>query len=220
LYRAFAPSATPDWKALTDGLGRCWAMATIAFKPYACGTMMQPFIDCAIRLAEDGVQADEIAEILCEVAEGTVHRLWEPLAVKQRPPTPYAAKFSTPFGIAVGFFDRKAGIAQFSEARIHDPSVLRLAEKIRYIVNRQDEYPRNFTGDLRVTLKDGGTREYRQPFLRGGARAPLSAAELDIKFLDNVLSGGWDRSLADRLRQVSRDVFALPRLTALEEFRI
>ena len=57
-------------------------METIAFKPYACGTMTQPFIDCAIKLADDGVRAEDITDIVCEVAEGTVHRLWEPLAVE------------------------------------------------------------------------------------------------------------------------------------------
>jgi 2-methylcitrate dehydratase PrpD len=219
LYRAFAPSVAPDLRPLVDGLGSSWVMPTIAFKPYACGTMTQPFIDCAIRLAEDGVRAEEITDILCEVAEGTVHRLWEPLAIKRRPPTPYAAKFSTPFCIAVGFFDRKAGIAQFSEARIQDPSVQALAARIRYVVNPKDEYPRNFAGHLRVTLKDGSEREYRQPYLRGGAHAPLSAAELEMKFMDNARSGGWGGSSAERLQQLSRDLFVLPRLTALTEFR-
>ena len=219
LYRAFAPSVKPDWTSLTRSLGSGWVMPTIAFKPYACGTMTQPFIDCAIRLAEDGVPASEITEILCEVAEATVHRLWEPLAVKHRPPTPYAAKFSTPFCMAVGFFDRKAGIEQFVEERIQDPSVLALARRIRYVINEQDEYPRNFSGHLRVTLKDGSTREYRQLHLRGGAQAPLSVAELETKFMENARAGGWDRSLADRLCQLSRDLFTLPRLTVLEEFR-
>ena len=46
-----------------------------------------------------------------------------------RPPTPYAAKFSTPFCMAVGFLERKAGLAQFTEARIHDPAVLALGGK-------------------------------------------------------------------------------------------
>jgi 2-methylcitrate dehydratase PrpD len=219
LYHAFAPSAKPDWDSLTGGLGTCWRMPAIAFKPHACGTMTQPFIDCAIRLADEGVRADEILDIVCEVAEATVDRLWEPLAVKYRPPTSYAAKFSTPFCIAVAFFDRKAGIAQFSDARISDPSVLALAGRIRYVVNQHDEYPRKFSGHLRVTLKDGSIREYRQPHFRGGAEAPLSADELEMKFMENALSSGWDRSLVDRLRQFARDMFALPRLTALEEFR-
>ena len=117
-YKAFAPSVTPNYAPLIEGLGQTWVMDTVAFKPYACGTMTQPFVDCAIELAERGVGADDIQTIVCDVGEGTVHRLWEPLAVKHRPPTPYAAKFSTPYCVAVGFMDRRAGFAQFTEARI------------------------------------------------------------------------------------------------------
>jgi 2-methylcitrate dehydratase PrpD len=218
-FRAFAPSVAPDFTRLLTGLGDTWVMQTIAFKPYACGTMTQPFIDCAIALAEDEVRANDIADIECEVAEGTVHRLWEPLAAKRRPATPYAAKFSTPFCMAVGFLDRKAGFAQFTESRIQDPAVLALASKIRYAINPHDEYPRNFTGHLRAMLKDGSRMEFRQPYMRGGVHAPLSLAELEAKFLDNVLYGGWSRASGERLQQFSRDVFAQPRLDAVTEFR-
>ena len=219
LYRAFAPSVAPDFGRLLEGLGRRWVMETIAFKPYACGTMAQPFIDCAIRLAEDKVQAEEISEIVCEAAEGTVHRLWEPLAIKQRPPTPYAAKFSTPFCMAVGFFDRKSGLAQFTEARISDPAVLALAAKIRYVINPNDDYPRNFSGHLRATLNDGTRRELRQAHMRGGAREVLSPTELNGKFMDNVLYGGWSRTAGERVQQFSRMLFTLPQLDGLKEFR-
>jgi 2-methylcitrate dehydratase PrpD len=218
-YRAFAPSVAPDFGPLLDGLGSRWVMPTIAFKPYACGTMTQPFIECAIKLAEEGVRAEDITDILCEVGEGTVHRLWEPLASKHRPPTPYAAKFSTPFCMAVGFVDRKAGLLQFSEARIHDPAVLALAARIRYVINPKDDYPRNFTGHLRATLKDGTQREFRQLHMRGGAHAPLSAAELEMKFMDNARYGGWSDALTERLQRCSRDLFAQSRLDALKEFR-
>src|SRR6185503_6572473 len=131
LYRAFGPSVPPNFEQLLNGLGTRWLMPSIAFKPYACGTMAQPYVDCAIRLAEDGVREDDIADILCEAAQGTVPRLWEPLAMKQRPPTPYAAKFSTPFCIAVGFLYRDAGLAHFDEEQIQDPHVLGLAGKVR-----------------------------------------------------------------------------------------
>jgi 2-methylcitrate dehydratase PrpD len=218
-YKAFAPSVKPDFEPLRRGLGQSWIMEHIAFKPYACGTMTQPFVDCAMELAEQGIQAGEVHEIVCEVGEGTVHRLWEPLAVKHRPPTPYAAKFSTPFCMAVAFFDRRAGFAQFTRARIEDPEVLALASKIRYSINPNDEYPRNFTGHLRATLKDGGRREIRRPYLRGGVHAPLSQAELEAKFMDNVLYGGWDRNQGERFRQVSREIFSHPTVTALTEFR-
>ncbi len=218
-YRAFAPSRPADYAPLLDGLGRRWVMETIAFKPYACGTMTQPFIDCAIALADSGVAPDDIVEISCDVAEGTVHRLWEPLAVKHRPPTSYAAKFSTPYCMAVGFLDRKAGFAQFTDARVHDAGVLALASRIRYIVNPNDEYPRNFSGHLRATLRDGSRREFRQAHMRGGAHAPLASTELETKFIENARYGGWSDELARRLLDVSRDLFTLPRLAPLADFR-
>ena len=219
LYRAFAPSVAPDFEPLLDGLGRRWVMPTIAFKPYACGTMTQPFIDCAIALAKDGVRADDIAALECDAAEGTVHRLWEPLASKHRPPTPYAAKFSTPFCMAVGFLDGKAGYAQFTDDRIHDPAVLELAAKIRYRIDPANDYPRNFSGHLRATLNDGSQREFRQPHMRGGAHAPLATAELESKFMDNALFGGWSRPTAERLLRMSADLFSHTRLDGLAECR-
>ena len=219
LYRAFAPSVAPNFDPLLDGLGRRWVMPTIAFKPYACGTMTQPFIDCAIALARDEVRAEDISRIECDAAEGTVHRLWEPLASKHRPPTPYAAKFSTPFCMAVGFFDGKAGFAQFTADRIHDPGVLALAAKIRYTINPNDEYPRNFTGHLRATLNDGSQREFRQLHMRGGAHAPLTTAELESKFMDNALFGGWSRAATERLLRLSAHLFSQPRLDDLAECR-
>jgi 2-methylcitrate dehydratase PrpD len=121
--------------------------------------------------------------------------------------------------MAVGFFDRRAGFAQFTEERIRDTAVLTLAGKIRYVINPNDEYPRNFTGHLHATLKDGTTRELRQPHMRGGAHAPMSMAEFETKFLDNALYGGWDRATAERFAQLSRKIFAQPRLGDLAEFR-
>ena len=218
-YRAFAPSRDPDFSRLLDGLGTRWIYDTIAFKPYACGTMTQPFIDCAIALARSGVTAGEIVEIECEVAEGTVHRLWEPLAVKHAPPTTYAAKFSTPYCMAVGFLDGRAGFAQFTDARVFDAEVLALCRTIRFVVNPLDEYPRNYTGHLRARLRDGRVLEHRQPHMRGGAHAPMPDEELERKFLDNAVHGGWDEAAAQRFMAFTRGVFETPTLSGLEEFR-
>ena len=219
VYRAFASSVTPDFSKLLDGLGSRWVMPAVAFKPYACGTMTQPFIDCAIQLAEAGVRAEEVTDIVCEVAAGTVPRLWEPLTSKHRPPTPYAAKFSTPFCMAVGFLERKAGLGQFTEARIQDPAVLALAGKIRYEVDPANEYPRKFTGHLRATLRDGSRKDIRQTYLRGGAEAPLSTEELEQKFMDNAHYGGWTAGQIERLLRASRELFRQPTLDMLKECR-
>ena len=216
-FHAFAPSRTPDFAPLLDHLGERWLMPSIAFKPYACGTMTQPYIDCAIALS--GLNPADIAEITCEVGEGTVHRLWEPLSVKHAPPTHYAAKFSTPYCIAVGLLDRRAGFQQFTEARIHDPALLALTRKIRYEIDPDNPYPAQFTGHLRATMTDGSVQEVRQAYMRGGAQAPLSEAELETKFADNCRYGGWTDSQADRLRVTLAALFTQPDLAALSEFR-
>ena len=218
-YKAFAPSRPPAYDLLMNGFGQEWVMQTIAFKPYACGTMTQPYIDCAIGLAERGVKADDIKDIVCKVGEGTVHRLWETLAVKHRPPTPYAAKFSTPFCMAVGFFDRRAGFNQFTEARVRDEAVLALAAKIRYEIDPANEYPKNFTGHLLATMKDGSTQEVNQPHMRGGARDPLSSQELRQKFADNLIYGGWTAAQAEQAGKWCDDVFGQSNMAGASGFR-
>jgi 2-methylcitrate dehydratase PrpD len=218
-FKAFAPSRQPDFALLLDGFGKTWVIEQIAFKPHACGTMTQPFVDCAVRLAQNGADPEAITEILCFVGEGTVHRLWEPLAVKHAPQTPYAAKFSTPYCMALGFFDGRAGLNQFTAERIADPKVAALARKIRYEIDPKDEYPKNFTGRLKATLKDGSVQELRQPHMRGGAHDPLPIAELEGKFLDNAKFGGWDAALAKRFLELTRSLFGARDLSGLAEFR-
>jgi len=198
-YKAFAPSKTPNFKPLLDDLGSRFILETIAFKPYACGTMTQPFIDCAIELARSGVKPDDIVSMVCKVGEGTVHRLWEPLAQKHAPPNGYAGKFSTPYCIAAGFIDGKCGFEQFADQRVKDPALRALAAKVSYVIDPNDEYPRNFTGHIRATLKDGTVREVHKPHMRGGAHEPLTKAEILGKFQDNARFGGWPRTRADAL---------------------
>src|SRR6202012_2343303 len=76
LFHGFARRTDGDYAALIADFGSRWVTDTLAFKPYPCGTMAQPYIDCARRLAARGIKAEDISEIICEVAEGTVHRLW------------------------------------------------------------------------------------------------------------------------------------------------
>ncbi len=198
-YKAFAPSKTPDFGPMMDKLGTTWVIEAIAFKPYACGTMTQPYIDCAIELARSGVNAGDIARIECEVGEGTVHRLWAPLPLKQSPPNGYAAKFSSPYCIAVGFLDGRAGLGQFTDERVAEPAVRDLAAKVSYVVDPANPYPRTFTGHIRATLKDGSVREVRRANMRGGAHDPIPPDEIVDKFRDNAQFGGWDSERAAKM---------------------
>jgi 2-methylcitrate dehydratase PrpD len=192
LFHGFANTAKGDYGAIASDFGQRWVTETVAFKPYPCGTMTHPYIDCARRLAAKGIKADSIAEMVCDVGEGTVHRLWEPLASKQTPANGYAGKFSSPYCIAAGFVRGNVGLGDFSDAAVRDPAVVALARKVRYRIDPANPYPKNFTGHIRATLDDGSVIEERQPHMRGGAHEPLTRADIADKFALNARHGGWD----------------------------
>jgi 2-methylcitrate dehydratase PrpD len=147
-----------------------------------------------------------------------VHRLWEPLAAKQRPANGYAGKFSTPYCIAAGFVRGNVGLSDFSDAAVTDPAVLGLAGKVRYQIDPKNPYPKNFTGHIRATLRDGTVVEERQPYMRGGAHEPLSRADIQDKFLLNVAHGGWTAARAAQALNVIGTLFEGPvELTALRD---
>jgi 2-methylcitrate dehydratase PrpD len=197
LFHGFAHTTEGDYDALTGDFGTRWVTDTLAFKPYPCGTMAQPYIDCARRLAARGIAAEDVSEILCEVAEGTVHRLWEPRADKQRPRNGYSAKFAVPYLLATGFVHGGVGLGAFTESAIRDVQVLALAAKVKFVVDPDNPYPNNYTGHVRATLKDGRVVEERQPYLRGGAQEPLTRQDVTDKFMLNAQHGGWSKSQGD-----------------------
>ena len=191
---------------MLDGAGARWLSVDIAFKLYACGTMAHPYIDCARKLVAAGVRPEEVVAIECRTAEGIVHRLWEPLAAKRNPPNGNAAKFSIPYIIAVAMLYGGAGMNEFEESVIRDPAVRTLAQKIRYVVDPDNPYPRQFTGHVRVTLSNGEVREENQDHFRGGREEPLSSEALESKFVANCRCGGWS---ADRAAEALAALKAL-----------
>src|SRR5262245_51956266 len=205
LFNGFAHTRDGDYDALLGDFGARWV--TLAVKPYPCGTMTHPYIDCARRLAARGIKPEDIEALVCEVAEGTVHRLWEPLADKQRPPNGYAGKFSTPYCLAAGFVHGGVGLEAFTDAAVRDPHVLALAARVRYEIDPKNPYPQNYTGHIRATLRDGTVVEERQPHLRGGGHEPLTRRDIEDKFMLNTRHGGWTADRIEAALKLARTLF-------------
>src|SRR5690348_4992240 len=64
LFHGFAHTTTGNYDALIGDFGQRWVTETLAFKPYPCGTMTHPYIDCARRLAAR-VKPEDVREIVC-----------------------------------------------------------------------------------------------------------------------------------------------------------
>ena len=186
LYAAFAGGHdVARLDDVLDSLGRTWELAELTLKPYPCGSIAQPYMDCAARL-RDRVRHDEIAAIRCRTAAGPVPRLWEPLAAKHAPVNGYAAKFSLPYLIAAILVRGRAGLAEFADEAVRDAAVLAVARRVRYELDATIDYPRQFVGDVEITLTDGRVLRERQDRPRGGPDAPLTRAEVDAKFRGNA----------------------------------
>jgi len=208
-FHGFANTTKGDFDAIAGDFGIRWVTETLAFKPYPCGTMTHPYIDCARRLAKK-VKAEDLVDMVCEVGEGTVHRLWEPLASKHHPANGYAGKFSSPYCIATGFVRGNVGLGDFTDAAVKDPAVLALAAKVRFQIDPNNPYPKNFTGHIRATLRDGSVVEERQPYMRGGAHEPLTRADIEQKFLLNCKHGGWSEARAAEALKLIGGLFKGP----------
>jgi 2-methylcitrate dehydratase PrpD len=186
LYAAFAGGHDgARLETLLDTLGSTWELGELTLKPYPCGSIAQPYMDCALRLRER-VSAGEIAAIRCRTAAGPVPRLWEPLAAKHAPPNGYAAKFSLPYLLATILVRGRAGLAEFVDEAARDPEVLGLARRVSYELDATIDYPRQFVGDVEITLTDGRVLRERQDRPRGGPDAPLTPAEIEAKFRGNA----------------------------------
>jgi 2-methylcitrate dehydratase PrpD len=126
-----------------------------------------------------------------------VPRLWEPLAAKHAPPNGYAAKFSLPYLLATVLVRGRAGLAEFADEAVREPAVLEVARRVSYDLDAGIEYPRQFVGDVEVTLTDGRVLRERQDRPHGGPDAPLTRAEIEAKFRGNAaLTLPGDRAAA------------------------
>jgi 2-methylcitrate dehydratase PrpD len=217
-YRAFAgglDEARLD--ELLGSLGSVWELEQLTFKPYPCGSIAQPYMDCALRVRDlHRVRPDDIVEIRCRTAAGPVPRLWEPLAAKHAPQNGYAAKFSLPYLLAVILSRGRASLAEFEDDVVRDPEILALASRVGYELDPTIDYPRQFVGHVRVRLRDGRVVEERQDHPRGGPDSPMTRDEIEWKFRGNaslVMS-------TDQASRVVRTVDALvgePNLGSLTE---
>jgi len=106
----------------------------------------------------------------------------------------------------------RAGLEEFSDEAIHDAEVLRLAAKVSYELDPTIDYPRHFSGHVKVFLDDGAMLEENQPHPRGGFEDPLPASEIEAKFRANA-------KLALPMNQVERVLDAVQHLEKLDATR-
>jgi hypothetical protein len=80
-----------------------------------------------------------------------------------------------------------------------DASILGLAGLVRYEVDPNSTFPKHFCGEVIVRTKDGRELRHRESVNRGADERPLSAEDIEAKFMDNVEIVAT-RAVAERVR--------------------
>lgn len=201
LYNTHICSKEYDLATLVSGLGTTWETLRISMKPYPACHFNHTFMDAALYLKQaHGLDPAAIDSIHCKITEQAIAIVCEPQAEKLRPQDDYAAKFSLPFSVAAALVKGKGGLAEFSDAAVHDRAVLDLASKVTYSVDPESTFPRYYPGWVIVRMRDGAVYERREPIHRAAVERPLSEAEVIAKFRDCV-SGSLDDTRAEVLAE-------------------
>ena len=174
-------------EALTRGLRETWETLAIGFKPYPCGHVIHAFLDAGLRLKErEKIPHTKIKSIVCHAAKGAIDLVLDPIEVKRKPRGEYDAKFSLPYCLASIFVRGQCGVDDFEKSAIEDSRVLTLADKVSYIQDDTQDFPRYFPGVVEVRLDDGSTFIEEEKHQRGCAENPFTDEDVYAKFKDNA----------------------------------
>lgn len=189
LFRAYLQAGIDDerWSRATRDLGKVWETTAVAIKPLPACHFTHACSDAAVALArEHRFAIGDIERVKALVPAEVVKTVCEPEAGKRRPANAYDAQFSIPYLVAASLVRGRFSLAELEPAVLADETILALCDRVDYAVDPNSTFPRHYTGEVQISLKDGRTLTHREAMNRGCADRPLSNAEIVEKFTDNA----------------------------------
>ena len=175
------------WGRATAGLGEIWETMGVAIKPLPACHFTHACSDAALALAKQHKFAmGDIERVKALVPAEVVKTVCEPEANKRRPANAYDAQFSIPYLVAASLVRGKFTLAELEPDALTDERILRLCDLVDYEVDTKSTFPKHYTGEVQISLKDGRKIAHREALNRGCADRPLSNADIVDKFMGNA----------------------------------
>jgi 2-methylcitrate dehydratase PrpD len=178
-YHALVEDA--DLSRITDGWGESWEIMATCYKPYPCGFVIHPVLDCVLDWRGDHPTV-EVARV---VVRGNPL-----LAVRADRPdisTGREAQVSVQHAVAAALVTGEAGLDQFTDACVQDPEVLALRSKVEVV---RDERLSTVAAAVEITTADGKAFKLEQSAARGSDANPLSDSDIEKKL--RTAAEGWN----------------------------
>lgn len=176
-----ALNEAPDLSRLTDGLGESFAIMQTSYKPYPCGFVLHPVLDCVLDWRR------EHGDAVVERVKVTGNPLLGLRADRPTITTSAQSQVSVQHAVAAALVTGKAGTEQFAQACVNDPAVAALRGKVE--VTRDESFS-TVAAAVEITTADGERHKLAQNAARGSDRNPMSDRDLEDKLRD--AAAAWD----------------------------
>jgi 2-methylcitrate dehydratase PrpD len=198
----------PD--ALAQNLGKRWTVLETSFKWHASCRHTHPSVDGLLELmTKHNIQFEDIERVQCGVYQAAIDVLGDGVE------TVHQSKFSMGFVIAVAAKYGRAGITDFTEAKLKEKDLLEFMTRVEMILDDEINaaFPKEWMAVVCVTTKDGRKYETKMETPKGdpgntltkygsivGLSELMCREEIDSKARGLFRYGGWtDAKAQDEL---------------------
>jgi 2-methylcitrate dehydratase PrpD len=190
-FRAMCDVADPS--RITAGLPAIGKIRENGYKLHACCGHTHSAIDLAIALRARAALLDDDAAARVESLEVETYGPGYEIVRGTPPRTPYQAKFSMAYCVAVALQEGRAGLEQFSGDRfgasgVQPPGLASLVARTRVRVasDLTTKYPSAWPARVTLTLRDGSRLQEVSDYPRGTPENPIDRQALETKFASIV----------------------------------
>jgi 2-methylcitrate dehydratase PrpD len=173
----------PNLARVTDGLGESFEIMATSYKPYPCGFVIHPVLDCVLNWRSE----HPTAEVTSVVVRGNPL-----LALRTDRPdisTGRESQVSVQHAVAASLVHGVAGLDQFTDACVKDPHVQALRGNVEVL---RDASFSTIAAAVEITTSDGTVHRLSQSAARGSDVNPMSDRDLEQKLKTAAATLGHD----------------------------
>lgn len=198
-----------DLSAIDRDLGAVWESAKNTYKPYPCGIVLHPVIDALLELrARHDLRPESVERV---TVRG--HPLLRQRTDRARPRAGREASVSLQHTVAVCLIYGRAGVAEYSDARVAEPAVQALGDRVE--VQEDPSIPVEAAA-VSLRTRDGRTLALEVAHALGSLGRPMTDAQIEAKVrehaaiaapsaaVDRLIDAVWALDRADDAAEVAR----------------